>query len=713
LARGTAHAFSLSGPVLALVALAGAGCSDSRGVDDRGAADPSAREGGTLVTGEMSPITFAEHVAPILYEHCASCHRLGESAPFSLVRYEDVKPIAERVAEAVATRRMPPWLPEPGYAKYESERRLSDEQVEVIRRWAASGAPEGDPSSLPPAPAPEQGWRLGEPGLVVRMPEPYTVPADGPDIFRNFVIPLPLSGTRYVRTIELRPGGAGVVHHAQLAVDRTGAARRRDAEDPSPGFDGMVHAGGIEAPDGFFLGWTPGKAPFPGYEGLAWRADGRSDLVLMLHLRPQGAPRKVQAEIALHFADRPPERYPVLVKLSRPDLDIPAGATEYTAEDSYTLPVDVEALSVYPHAHFLGARVEGYAVLPDGRRRWLVRIGDWDFNWQDEYRFAEPIFLPGGTRVVMRWTYDNSAENPRNPSRPPVRVVYGPRSSDEMGELMIEVLPRDVEDRAALLEDLGRKELRWRVTLYRHLLRLEPASADHHYDLGIALQALGRLDEAVDEYRRALELDPSRSETHNNLGTALQAQGRVDQALTRYRRALELDAANASAHLNLGNLLQGLGRPGDAVAHLERAVELRPDLARAHASLGYGLAAVGRLAEAVDHWRRAIRLEPDWPVPRLAAAWALATAPDPALHDPAEGLALAERAAELTRRQDPMVLDALAAALAASGRFEQAAATAEEAYWLALSRGADRLAVEIRARRDLYSRGRVYRTPGR
>jgi tetratricopeptide (TPR) repeat protein len=672
---------------------------------ERGRAAPGTAE----ITG---PVTFNEHVAPILHQHCAPCHWPGGAAPHSLLTYEETEPLAPLIAVVTANRKMPPWLPAPDIIGFADDRSLGDHEIDLLRRWAESGT-RGDNSVRVTPPPPPEDWPLGEPDLIVRMAEPYQPEMGRHDVFRNIVIPVPVQGVKYVRAVDLQPGSPKVVHHAQIMVDSTGTSRQIDAADPEPGFDGMVHAKGAENPRGFFLGWTPGMVPFEGSEEMAWPISDATDLVLMLHLRPKPESEPIQAQIGLYFADKPPTRIPQIIKLGSPTIDIAPGESDYTVEDSYQLPVDVYALRVYPHAHYLGKRMEGYAILPDGTKRWLLLIEDWDFNWQDEYRYAEPIFLPKGSRLIMRFTFDNSADNPQNPNHPPVRVVYGPESKDEMGEFLLQVLPRNNSDAAALRDNFRQKELRWQTELLRHLLRFEPDDPSLHYQLALNLQWLGTSEESAAEYERALALDPDDDMAHNNLGTVLQELGRLQEATRHYQQSLELNPTQASVHTNLGSALQALGDQDGAMRHYRSAIELDPDYPQARGRLAFALAQQGKIREALDHFREAIRLDPDWVAPRFGAAWALATDSDSTIRDPAEALRLAKSAAEMSDRRDATVLDALAAAYAATGDFDQAVSVGEEAYWLAIAKGQESLARTIESHMRLYRRGEPFVQPAR
>jgi len=585
--------------------------------------------------GEPGTLTFTRDVAPIVFQHCVACHRPGELAPFSLLTYQDVRQRARTIVTATERRFMPPWLPEKGYGQFAGERRLTDTEIETLRRWEQQGAIEGSPADLPPLPHFTEGWRLGIPDLVITLPQPYTLPADRGDVWRNFVVPVPQSSmARYVKTVELRPGSAMFVHHALIGVDPTRSSRRRDHMDPGPGFEGM-DMGDAQAPDGHLLGWTPGMAPFPGFEGKAWRLEPGSDLVLQLHLTPSGKPEVVNPIVGLYFAKAAPTGSPMYLMRLDADhaIDIPPGEKQFVVTDRFELPVDVDVFAVYPHAHFLARTLEASARLPDGTEKWLIRIRDWDFKWQDVYRYAQPIPLPKGSTISMRYSYDNSADNVRNPSRPPRRVGAGLRSSDEMAHLQLQIMPRSAGDLAVLKEALYRHALPnnpgnvWvyyelgnllrdrgqpleAIRYYGEALQVDPAHAATRNNLGAVLAEQGDLDEAIRQYRQAVRIEPDFADAHYNLGNALRSAGRLNEAVARYREALRLEPGLAEAHTNLGEILGSQGRLDEAVAQFRLAVESRPDSAEAHNNLGAGLGLQGKLDEAVGHFQRALQIDP-------------------------------------------------------------------------------------------------------
>ena len=344
-------------------------------------------------------------------------------------------------------RYMPPWPPQPGYGDFRDNRRLSDAQIRFLADWVKQREPEGNPAE-PAADSAFQPseWQMGTPDMILRMPRPFRMPASGSDIFRNFIIRTGLKETKYVRGMELRLDNTRVVHHANVVLDRTQSLRGRDSDDGQPGFPGMdvmtEAAANDFDPDSHFLFWKPGTVLHPEPDDMSWRLDPGTDLVLNLHLQPTGKDESVQAEIGLYFASRPPTRFPMLIQLEHDGaIDIPPGDRTFAVTDILTLPSGVDVLAIYPHAHYLGKLVEAWAILPDGSRRWLIRIPDWDINWQAVYEYREPVSLPKGTKISDADYLRQLRLNPRNPNHPPKRVKTGNRSEDEMGHVWLQVLP--------------------------------------------------------------------------------------------------------------------------------------------------------------------------------------------------------------------------------------------------------------------------------
>jgi tetratricopeptide (TPR) repeat protein/mono/diheme cytochrome c family protein len=564
------------------------------------------------VAAQAAAPTFNRDIAPLLWERCAACHRPGASAPFSLVEYRDVVPRARQIAEAVRTRAMPPWLPEAGDLTFANERRLTAAEIGLIEQWVKQGAKQGDRGDLPMRPTWTEGWQLGTPDLVVSLPAPYQIGAGEGDSFRAFVLPVPLSSSRYVRGVEVRPGNPAVVHHASLAVDRTRGSRDLDTADPGPGFAGGMISEGVRSPESRAIGWTPGMTTAFEPEGMAWRLDPGSDFVVQLHMLPAaGAP--VQPSIGLYFTDQPPVRQPMDFKLGSKAIEIPAGDANYAIEDSFVLPVGVDLLSVYPHAHYLARRMTANAMLPDGRVQSLLAITEWDFHWQDEYRYKAPIALPAGTRITMSFSYDNSAANQNVRGRRPVPVQYGPRSSDEMGDLWLRFVPRTPDDYLTLASAYRSRELRKDIDAGTALVARRPTDASARHALGLAYLRADRLAEAIAQINEALRLEPTHLEARNNLGHALQLGGKPFEALVEFREAARLAPGNDVVRVNLANALQDVGEIAASIDEYKASLGLNPLSADAHNGLGTALAALGRFAEAEEQFQEALKLRPDHP----------------------------------------------------------------------------------------------------
>jgi tetratricopeptide (TPR) repeat protein/mono/diheme cytochrome c family protein len=660
---------------------------------------------GPAVAAAQPPPTYAADVAPIMQAHCVSCHRDGGDAPFSLDSFRDVRRRASLIAVATKRRYMPPWKPAPGIGDFIGARRLSDAQIDTLARWASTGALEG-PSDAAEAPVSSGGWIDGTPDLIVELP-PYTLRADGLDVFRNFVVPLPRAGRLFVRGFQFRPRSTAV-HHANIRIDRTRASRRMDEADPAPGYEGII-LNSAQFPDGHFLGWTPGQAAPPSSGDMVWRLDGDSDFVIQLHMRPTGKSEEIRPLLGLYLTDTPPRRTPSIIRLGRQSLDIPAGTADYRVTDSIVLPVGVELHAVQPHAHYRAVSVEVWAMPPGGERRPLLRIDDWDVAWQDQYRYAAPIALPAGTTIAMEYRFDNSAANTGNPTRPPERASWGWRSVDEMADVWLQVIAPTPADRADLQVPVERKmltedaiggeavlarepnhvALRNDLALiylrlgdparawqhFHEVTRLQPQSASAWYNEGVALEALGNRPAAAAGYSRAIELDPSYSAAHNNLGTLLVRDGKIDLAQRQYTLAIQSDPRNAEAHANLALTLAD-AQPDAALAEAEAALGLNPD-----------------------------RLPSLTPL-----VWLLVANVDAALRRAEAGRALAERIVAATGRQDASALDVLAAAHAALGEFDRAVRIATEALALLPPAERDR-ADALRARIALYRSGRPFTIP--
>jgi Flp pilus assembly protein TadD len=558
-----------------------------------------------------APETWSHDVAPVLYKNCTTCHHPGGAGPFSLLSYADAKRWATQILNVTQSRFMPPWLPEPGYGDFADVRRLSDQDQALLKRWITGGMAQGDLKTTPPQPGYESTWAMGKPDLILKVPQSFTLQPSGTDVFRNLIMPYPLKETHYVRAMEIKPSPASVVHHANVLIDRTAGLRRQHPTDWQAGVPGMelyVDAGNRFDPDSHFLFWKPDTPALIEPEGMPWRIDPGNDLILNIHLKPSGKPETLDAQVGLYFSPDPPAKQPMLIALERDDqLNIPPGDANFVVEDSLTLPVDVEVLGAYPHAHYIGHDMQGWAILPNGEKKWLVWIKNWDIDRQSVYRYREPLLLPAGTVLHMKYTYDNSATNPHNPHVPPVRVQAGNRSEDEMAHLWLQVLPvntpPNAPDPRLLLEEA------W----MRQRLAKMPADQVNLYNLASALAGQDKFAEAIQVYDQELKLAPKDVRTLTAMGAALEGAGQIDQARERYNDAISLagpsDSGACDARFDLARMGVRQADYAQAEKEFRALLSACPEDAETRSGLGAALLGAGHADDAAKEFRRALELD--------------------------------------------------------------------------------------------------------
>ncbi len=438
--------------------------------------------------------TYNEHIAPIIHSHCSGCHRPDQVGPFALLEYEQVKRRVKTIKAVVDSGYMPPWHPSAQSPAFADSRQLSEADRKKLFQWIEQGAPEGEAKDKTPLPKFETEWMLGPPDLIVKMPKSFLIPGDGPDIYRSFVFPVNLPEDRWIKAIELRPQARSAVHHALFFVDAERQARQRDGRDGQAGIPGMgfLNVGGGEglgndrngagqalingllnrkvgtgnnsiaaALSRGLGGYVPGTTParLPG--DLAMLLPAGADIIMQTHFHPTGKAAQEQALLGLYFADSPPSKRLVPIQIPAmfgfgAQIDIPAGESNYRVEDQFELPIAVDAITVGGHAHYLCREMRITATLPDGKKKLLLEINDWDLDWQDRYTFAAPIALPAGTQLQTELIYDNSTLNPRNPYSPPRRIRWGRESNDEMGSITLQVVAQNEAERDQLTEALGK-----------------------------------------------------------------------------------------------------------------------------------------------------------------------------------------------------------------------------------------------------------------
>ena len=387
--------------------------------------------------GEKAKITYSRDIAPIVQARCLNCHRQGQVAPFALSDYEQTAKRANQIVRVTQDRIMPPWIPSSGHEKFVAERWLTDRELDLLKTWAETGRAKGDEADLPPVPKFAEGWRLGEPDLIVKMAEPFTIPADGPDLLQNFVIPIDIAEDKLVAAVEFHPGNKRVDHHAVLFLDASGTARKLDKATPEPGYPNFGGPGFL--PSGALGGWSVGNTPRPLPNGMGRYLKKGSDLVVQMHYHPTGKQEVDQSEIGLYFVKKPvaeslkePAKLVGSIWMANYEMDIPAGEKTYRRSSSYTLPKEVIMVGVVPHMHLLGKTMKVTATMPDKSVKTLIDIKNWNYHWQDEYYYERPFKLPAGTRLDVEAEFDNSAGNPSNPSSPPKRVTWGDGTKNEM-----------------------------------------------------------------------------------------------------------------------------------------------------------------------------------------------------------------------------------------------------------------------------------------
>jgi tetratricopeptide (TPR) repeat protein len=549
--------------------------------------------GSPLLVAQESP-TWSSDVAAIVYRSCASCHRPGQPAPFSLLSYDDVFKKRTFVAEVTALGYMPPW--QPTHGDFAGDRRLSQQDLATIQSWVAAGAPRGDQGKEPSAPTFTDGWQLGEPDVIIRMPDVLDVPAAGADIARNFVVPIALERMRYVAAVEIRPGSRAV-HHAVLAVDRTRRSRQSDDADAGPGFSGMT-LGAAAPPDGHFMGWTPGKSVRRSPDGMAWRLFPGDDFVLQLHAVPVGKLEKVQPEIGIWFTDEPTRNVFDLVMLFSEEIDVAPGVADFVLRDHLVLPTAVTLHAVYPHAHYVCRKMKATATLPDGKVRVLFTIDEWDFDWQDDYRFRQPIDLPAGTRLAIEYVYDNSDNNDNNPVRPLRRVRFGQESADEMGTCTFSLTLHDLRERAELQLATTDRDLE-KIPDAWHLLMRKCQLERERGNFAVAEKAI----------EKACRISPGAAAVWFERGMLGESMHKLEAAASSYQQALRIDKNHAMAHMQLGTLFGRSGNDAKALLHFGEAVRVLPNSPRAHNNFATANFAANKLKVAERHYRRAIALQ--------------------------------------------------------------------------------------------------------
>ena len=417
----------------------------------------------TVLSAAFAGTTFTKDVAPIFYEHCVGCHRPGETAPMSLLEYKSARPWAKAIQTAILSGKMPPWFADPEFGHFSNDPRLKPQEIETIKAWVVEGAVEGDPKDLPPQPKFAEGWSLGKPDLIIDIGQDFTVPPNG-DLYRNFTVPTNFLEGKWIRAAQVLPGNRKVVHHVHFSIvedqkksasqpggtsvatsslDRSyfeiqdGLSRvKLDApvvNDACAGDEGIANLSGFE--EGSFATMLPGKGPdvfdISGDGSVAKYIPAGAQGVFQVHYHGIATPQVDRTRVGLYLASRAPQTPLKRVDLRNRLFLIPAGDANHEVKRCYDLEQDKWLLAITPHAHYRGKDATYELVHADGRREILLKVPHYDFNWQLQYRLAKPVLMEKGSRMVVTFHYDNSANNPANPD--PAKVIrWGDRTEDEM-----------------------------------------------------------------------------------------------------------------------------------------------------------------------------------------------------------------------------------------------------------------------------------------
>jgi len=380
---------------------------------------------------------WSTDVAPILYNHCTSCHHTGGIGPFSLITYDSALAYASSIKGDVISKKMPPWPPDPTYSHLAHERLLSTTEVSTIVNWVNGGAPSGTISLAPPAPTyPNSGTIPGTPDLVVKIPV-YTSTASGTDVYQSFVIHSNLLTDKYIRAFEAIPGNPACVHHVLVFADTTNYSWGLDSAYAGPGYPDF---GGVGSPNTSMLGvWVPGSAPMSYPAGFGLKIPHHADIVVQIHYPAGSAGLTDSTEVRFFFAPTPGIREVVMQPALYHDFDmtdgplfIPADSVKTFHEKFPNFLGDISILGAFPHMHLIGRSIESFGVSPAGDTDKYIRINNWDFHWQGFYFFKKFKKVSAGANLWARATYDNTASNPENPNHPPHDVTVGENTTNEM-----------------------------------------------------------------------------------------------------------------------------------------------------------------------------------------------------------------------------------------------------------------------------------------
>jgi len=390
---------------------------------------------GGLSAPAFGEVTFAKDVLPIFQEKCQECHRPGQMAPMSLMTYDEARPWAKSIREKVAEGKMPPYFADRASLPMKHDMSLTPEQKETILAWCDTGTAKGNPKDMPePRVFPDTEWRLGDPDIVLQPEVPFTVPADGGDLYQCFAVPFGSETDLYLKGVEFKPDNLAAVHHFILFEDKLGKFKEYDDATPEPGCE-CADMDKVLQGTTMVKMWAPGNVQPLSREGEGQKLNAKSNFILQVHYHnTTGEVQQDQSKFALYVA-KPEETIQKEVRgqlVVQPMLYIKAGDPESKFQATYTTKEDITLYSSGVHMHYRGKYMGMWAKRPgETEETTIVWVPNYDFNWQLTYEFAEPWKAPAGTTFTMRCAFDNSTNNPFNPD-PTKDVRWGLASTDEM-----------------------------------------------------------------------------------------------------------------------------------------------------------------------------------------------------------------------------------------------------------------------------------------
>lgn len=398
-------------------------------------------------------ITFYRDIEPLTRANCATCHRPNDIGPFALQTYEDVSRRGRMVEYVTQKGYMPIWKAKHGYGKFSNEHRLSEYQINLIKKWVATGMKEGNKESTIPLQAPPVSeWKLGEPDLILKM-EPYGLPASGDDQYRVLVMKNAIPKGKTIKAIDFKPGDPSVVHHSTIFVDYTQTLRKYDDEDPLPGYDAFKQGGTMEFGSAVpVCGWAPGIEPYAYPDKAGFYVEQNADLAFENHYHLSGKATTDQSYIGIYFDKKgDTEKYMTGSIIGTQRLQIPSRENNFTKTIWAYVPVDIELFDLTPHMHYIGKEVKVDIVHPNGKTVPLLHVDDWDLRWQSVYTLRELTLVPKGSIIKATFSYDNSDDNHDNPYYPSQEMYWGWGSNDEMCEVYFSYVPVNYNDYGKML----------------------------------------------------------------------------------------------------------------------------------------------------------------------------------------------------------------------------------------------------------------------